>query len=626
MSSYEGSTEQLPVYTTPEQEKEQSKPPSSKRQSTRLKGYADRAVAKFQTARFEKDKTYSVMRDRNWVDIVTDSKALFHNYRKKPDWKDEWQANISDITTHSKIMALVAIQVANRMMPTFVARRGRDVESEVYASIYNSIADYINNTERNAQMDYMFTSMLGMRDGTALKFIGFQDSDHYTGLDVRFMNIDEAFPGSMKEFNQEKQPRFIWRVVQPFDEFTSTHTGSKWIDVDKVCPAGEIYGKWRDFFNISEDLPKNMVEKLIIWDKIYNEFVVVANNILISKPGTKLSDIQRDKMIPVVKYASEAYDPGVYPGRPVPDLMRDNQEGIDFLFNSMYDTTLLSTMKPTLVGGVNDLAEDYWYPAALKQVADVNQVKQLDFDGVDLNAFRILKELQDRNVFVSVDPSQQGVAMGNRTATEVERANQAQRLKTALLSLMVGDSQLYEFRLLCRLIKDKYIDNEKFRPFIIEHTKLLSDDNGTRIVDFTDQLPPTDQFGYSPKLAVENAKIKGPSEIIKASAKKVREFEVDVKIDFDNPPNRLLERAGIRDYVNTKLPIALQRPDLLDAAALLEEEARATPGLNWEKVRGKKNNQPMGMGAGQDGALPRLSNLGAGAPPLVTNSPLGAGA
>ena len=586
---------------------EKKTPPAAKRQSQQFKAVADSVFNKFEQMRINRDRGYSYFRERNIVEYVSDSQERFNNYKRKPDWKEPWQANISDITTHSKLMAMAAVLVANRLVPKYYPRFSRNLFATVKASIYQSIAEYITTVENNGEIDDMFITMLSMRDGTCQQFLGYQENEYYKGIDARFIPVEEGYPGDMKKFDTKDQPRFIWRVTQQYDVFKANHQGSNFIDVNKVSRAGTIYGQYDSFFNITRDLSEDQVEKLILWDKVHNEFAIVANGILITKPGMKLTDVNKDREIPVIKWVSEAYDPHFYYGRSVPDLMKDNQDAIDFLFNAMFDKEILAVMRPVLVGGVNDLLDDFWSPGAIKKVMDVTQVKELNIQGADLNAFRILKELQDRNVFASIDPSAQGISLGRgKTATEVERVNQAQRLKTIMSNILLGDGQIRKHRLLKRIIKEKYLKNNKFEPFIVENTGLSNGKTGTRSIEITDEIPEKTQFGFSPQLFAENAMIPGESEVIKMSEKEFENFEVDIKIDLDVPMSRPAQKAAVRDYVATKLPVAFQRPDLLNPLALLKKEAEVTDGIDWNEIRGEQeSNQNLPTAEGE-GALPTL--------------------
>ena len=138
---------------------------------------------------------------------------------------------------------------------------------------------------------------------------------------------------------------------------------------------------------------------------------------------------------------------------------------------------------------------------------------------------------------------------------------------------------------------------------------------GTRILDITSKKPQTDRFGFSPELAGRNATIKGESEIINISEKDFEKFEVIEKIDFDAQVNKGLKRASIRDYVASHLPLAIERPDLLNPTALLEEEAKQVPGIEWSKVRGGTGEK---LKPAMSEALPTLANQGS----LPINSPL----
>ena len=593
-------------------------------QDPKSRDIVSRVMKKFWMMQRERDQAHPFLRERTLLEYVNDSNMRFNNYRIKPNWKEDWQANISDITTHSKLMAINAQALGGRRVPRFEPRFNRDIYSMVKASLYDNLYRYTDTVERNGEIDDLFAMLRAQRDGTVLQYEDYENNELCQGVDVRFIPIGEAFPGSIREFEMKRQTCFVWRPVMKYYDFEYSHANNKYYqDIGLVKAAGAYSKIEREYFDISADVLEDKVEKVIYWNRIDNEFCIISNGVLITKPGLKLTDIRLDRKIPIAKGVFEPYDNYYFWGRSLPDLMKDNQDAIDFLFNAMFDRELLAVMKPILVGGLQDLTEDFWYPGAIKNVMDVNQIKELGFDGADLNAFRILKELQDRNTFASIDSSGQGIALGRKTATEVDRATQAQQLKNAMFNILYGDYQLQKAELRTATISKYYIKNNKFDPFIIENTKLTDGRMGTRQVEITNQLPARDMFGYSPTLKAKNSTIRGNSEIIQIAAEEMKDFEVKVSISLEPEVSRPMEKAMIRDYVNGRLPIALQRPDLMNAEALLRKEAEIIPGIRWDEVKGEAKPSPLQNIGGPDAEIPSLAaGSGSGMQTAVPNSPL----
>jgi len=583
-----------------------------------------RIRSRFETFRTDRDNIHPQFRRRTLLEYVDDSNQRFNNYRLKPDWKEEWQANISDISTHSKLMAINAQMMANRRTVTFSPRFSKNLFAKIFASIYENIYYYIDTVERNGEIDDMLALMKAQRDGTILQLESYEDSETKKGVDVRLIPIVEAFPGNIREFNMMRQTEFIWRPLMRYEDFMAAHKG--WRDVKLVKRAGNLQPFEKEFFDVSQNLSSDQVEKIIYWNTIDDEFAIVANGVLITEPGLKLSSILKvkkaDLRIPIAKGVYEPYDNNFFYGRSLPDLMRDNQDAIDFLFNAMFDKEMLAVMRPLLVGGVNDLTEDVWFPGAIRNVMDVDQIKELGFEGPDMNSFRILKELQDRQNFISVDPTAQGVAPGQRTATEVMRATEAQQLKNSLFNILYGDFQKQKAELRTLTIRNHYIKNDKFKPFIVDNVKLTDGRLGSRNIEITSKLPPRDRFGFSPQLATENAFINEPSEIIKVSEKTLKDFQLEIRIDLEPAITRPIQKAFIRDYVNQNLQVALARPDLINAEALLKKAAEITPGVDWDEVKGNQQQQSLvpGMTEGQVPPLQGAPNIQPQTSPL--NLPL----
>ena len=555
------------------------------------KEIAQHVWERFDRFRNDRNQSFHYFGNKTLLDYVSDSNALFNNYRLKPEWKEEWQANISDPTTHSKLMAIAAQLILSREMPRFGPRFDFDFYSKIKADLYKDIYDWtetagIDEGARDGLIDDLFALIRAMRDGTVIAFEGYKKTRVFDGIDFQFVPLDDFYPGNIMKFHIEDQIECVWRSVMLESDFTERYPSSKWMDVNKVKTKGNITSEGLSFFNISQDLSQDEVEVLRYFNREADEFFVVANGILITPPDSKLSTRRKDKdkKPGFIKTVYEAYDDHFFYGRSLPNVQKDTQEAIDFLFNAMFDKEILSVMRPILLGQNNDLTEDYWYPGATAYVNDVMQVKELGFEGPDINAFRMLKELKDRQNLV-LDPTQQGIALGARTATEVTEAAQAAQRIYALFNVMINSFRLQKARLRIGTIQQYLLHNKKFTPFLIHNTRLSSGKQGLRKIKITERISPRDEFGYSPVLAAENALIEGESEIVEIAASELENFSIKIKIDM------LPESRFIRAYKKERfMAVALQRPDLYDQKTVGDMFAEEM-GIEPDKVRKKEESE-----------------------------------
>lgn len=593
-------------------QEEEKKEPVSPQGNTEQK-IATRIFRNFLKWRDNRNMSFAYFRGRTCLEFWDDCEQRFNNYKVKPDWKDDWQANISDITTHAKLMAIVAQSTVNRYKPVFSPRFGRDFVSELRSQILQDIYDFTESGSgsgtRNGELDNLLITLNTAKFGTTIGFEGYKKTSLYEGIDSQIIPLEDYYPSDMTKFAND-QVRCIWRSIISEDEFDENF--SAWHQYDKVAirvKAGD--SQPTTFFNISNEIQDKQIELLRYFDKLNDEFYITANGVLITKPDSTLSARRKDKELGFWGTLFEPYGQFTF-GRSLPDLMKDNQDGIDFLFNAMYDKELLAVMRPMMVGGVNQIVDDYNYPGRMVNVNDVTQVKEYPLAPPDLNSFRILKELQDRQHFVAVDQVSQGVSMGKKTATEVERAQEAAKRLSSILGTFVKHGLVQKARLRTGIILQYLIKSPKFRQFVSENVKLFETGKaGARTIRIKPkgQLAPTTGMGFSPRLAAEVGIMRGGArgnEIIEMTPEQIADFEykIDVKAPSSIEMSPALKRAFDIQFSQT----AFARPDVYDQNAVAKDYAEAM-GKDYEEVRVKEGEQPIMPEEGAGGAPPQVPSL-----------------
>lgn len=517
------------------------------------KKIADRVWQQFDKFRRNRNLSYRYFRGRNIYEYINDSNAAFNNYKLKPDWKDEWQSNISDITTHAKLMAIIAHIVTTNLAPEFESTNLANVISTLKAGLIQDIYNWTDTSIRNGQLDLLFMALKSAREGTSIGFEGWKKTALYEGIDSQLVSIEDFYPGDMTKFRMQDQLKCVWQTVMNKDDFDEGF--SKWYNFKLVKTRGEVNQEESSFFNISTDVFDDQVEILRSFDLLNDEFHVTANNILITKAPSKLSSRLKSKKLSFWKSVYEPFDDKFFFGRSLPDLLWDNQEAIDFLFNAIFDKETLSALKPILVGGVNQLMSDYWFPGRQIQVSNVDQIKEMPVEPPDMTAFRVLKELQDRSHTISVDQVSSGIALGRKTATEVERAQEAARKIYTLFSIMLKDAIQQKAEIRGKVIVQYLLKSPIYKDLVLRNVKLHEGKIGTKVLRIKDEnkLSQRNQYGYSNKLAMENASILGPSEIWEFTPKELENFNfhVTVKVASSIEMSQALKKAFV-DRFTTK--------------------------------------------------------------------------
>ena len=571
-------------------------------QSQRDQQISMRVWDAFDKYRRNRNLSFSFFRERTPIEYWNDSDMRFNNYRIKPAWKDEWQANISDITTHAKLMAIVANVVGNNYKPVFESRKGFTIASQIKAMILGNIYEYTDTEIRNGYLDLLFTTIKAARQGTVIGFEGWKKTTLSEGTDAVIIPLEDFYPADIGIFDINEQLKCVWRSVITKDKFDDEYSG--WYNKEKVNVKMNMGSEEATFFNISMDVLDDQVELLRYFDLINDEYFVIANGILIIDPksaGAKLSNRRSDKRMGFWKVVYEPIDDHFFYGRSLPDLMRDNQDAIDFLFNGMFDKEILAVMRPILVGGVNQLTSDYLYPGRPIQVADINQIKEMQFEGPDLTSFKILQELQNRNMLASVDASQSGVASGRKTASEVERAQENAKKILSLFNSMVSMGIEQKAKLRTDVNIKFLMKSPEYREMIMDNIKLNFNYGIGRLVlrlKGSSKLPNRSESGFSPDLQQESQQAGGNTQIFEIDPKEFVNFKYSVKVStasvVEQSPalkkaftDRFLERAAASQWYP---PDVLKRIDVENNKDVLGQYA--------DDLLAEKNPQPPGAPGG----------------------------
>ena len=564
-------------------------------QSVKDKEIADKVWFNFDKWRNNRNMAFANFKNRTLFEYLNDNQARFNNYREKPSWKEEWQANISDITTHAKVMAIVANVLSVRMKPEFYSTFKKDMFAEVKAKILQSIYEYIDKNEINGDLFDLFVTLKTARDGTCITFEGYKKTKLYEGIDAQIIPLEDFYPSNVAEYDIQKQYKAVWRSIVSVDDFDDYY--SDYYNYDKVKEIMSVDGEEKTIFKISNDIGQDQIEILRYFDLLNDEFFVTANSILIIKPDgiqNKLSKRRNDKKMGFSKTVYEPFDDFFY-GRSMVDLMSDNQDGIDFLFNAMFDKEILAVLRPILVGGQNSLSNDYMYPGKVTSVLDTTQIKELAITSPDSVAFQVLQELQNRQQFVTTGTAQSGVSEGGKTATEVERAEEAARRILTLFNVLLADGIKQRAMLRADIIIKYYLNKKGLEPLILENVKLISGKTGTQIIKVKpkDKLAPVvNEYGMSNELMEENTNIPTESEIHEITPNFFKDYKYGISVRTPSVVeySNALQKAFDREFFTT----AIQLPDLFDKKAIAKRYSESM-NQNWEELKSNEE-QPQQMG------------------------------
>lgn len=589
-------------------------------QTGKEKKISDLVWRKFSIAQRRRNRAFTQFRNRTLIQVIDDSSAIINNYQLKPDWKEDWQANISDSSTHAKFVAILAQMVSMNFRGIYTPHNAADFEARIVADILNDLNKYVDTVERNGKIDTMFMFMRALREPIVIGWEGYRNDKLVKGIDSRFINPQEFYPQYVNKFGIKAQGHCFLRQILEEEEFHLLFDDDFPL-AKKVQTAGNIRSEETPLFEISPDIEDNYIEVIRYFDKVDNQYHIRANGILLTPLGTKLSDIrpegEKDLELGFYVGGYEPFGDDFFYYRPFPDILKDNHEAIGFMFNAMFDQTLINVMRPLLSGGINELVDDYFGPGKVVQVADVTQMKWLENNTLDLTAFRVLQELQNRNTFASIDPTSQGkVSLSSPTATEIERVQENARKMFVLFQTVIEDAINMKYYLRGFALKNKYVDNPDFKQFILQNTGLPNGRTGTKVVRLLNKVNrSTDKLGFSPELAQENKKISEESGIIEITKNKIKNFKFRVGVTLDTPiqmsvslRKAFLDRFTTKAYTMPQIfdPMVVKRIDVENNKDVIGEYAD-------ELLREKEMQQPNPledmMGGNNNPAMPNLKKM-----------------
>lgn len=591
----------------PEEKKEPVNP-----QSLTDQGISSRLWLDFDKWRRNRNLSWPQFRNRTIYEYLNDNNQRFNNYRIKPAWKEEWQANISDITMHAKLMSIVAGVVQSNFTANFSPRNKADMISQIKCQLKQDLYEYTETEVRNGKIDLLMTCLNTAREGTCIGFEGWKKSAMYEGIDAQFVPLEDWYPADMTKFFMKDQYKAVWRSVITKDDFDDSFHGC--YQFDKVKIRSNVNTEERQFFNISDDIVQDQVEILRRFDLLNDEYFVTVNGVNIIKPGDNTSklSIRRKGRVKTMGFWKTVFEmfPNFFYGRAFPDLLKDNQDAIDFLFNGMFDSALVSVMKPIIYGGTNSLTSDYWFPGRPIQVSDINQIKELQISGPDIVSFKILQELQKNNIIASfTDDVSSGVATGRKTATEVERSQEQAKKIHGLFGTMIADAIEQKAKLRVGTILQYMVKSPIYKDLILNNVNLpMQKATGTKVLRVRSQnkMAPKDQFGHSPQLFRENAMIQGKSEIWEFDPKELEDEDFSVKVTaattIDQSP--ALKRAFL-DRLTTKY---FAMPNVFNPIKVAQIDVDNNKDVLGPNTDGLINESQGGAMPGQEGGAPGAGN------------------
>ena len=330
----------------------------------------------------------------------------------------------------------------------------------------------------------------------------------FEGLVLENIPINEVYVDPQArtiQGNTYKARYVIQRKLMHIDDFRAVY-GSRpnAFNVDKVKPLG-AYDEKHDYFirQTTDTSDNNLVEVLIYESELYDEYAVVANDILVEHhpmPFNKKYSIYKLDLIPI---------PHQFYAAGIADLLQHTQEAEEILFNLMLshayraiDSTFI--VDKSIYGEWTQAymeADNKFIPVSTLDGKPLSsKVMQLKQEPISFDVVRLVDMMQkNETMSTQIDPSQMNLQMVSRTATAtLSQKEQADMLIYAFLDQFevtftyLGKQVLYLLKEVVLNSKLEKVGNveqaeEKIINIRLQGEEIVEDKEGIRIEKLSDK-------------------------------------------------------------------------------------------------------------------------------------------
>lgn len=515
--------------------------------------------------------------DRSLKDFIDDSQLRLNGYvpSRRSQGKEPWQSNMVHPVTRNKFKAILASFALTVPEVRITAQNERQQEDQNRASLMRSLVNYsYDNSDK--EQEAFFEAWENCEKGTVITYDGYLRArskrkiitsyDPTTGeIETKEEEIEtdnqcvnfiiplmNMYIKDWTIFDIQKQPALCWVERMDVDSFENEF--GKYKKFELVKTSNQLTDKnendlfFKEFWQ-ERDKNDEPIEVVRYFNKGKDEFIILANGVLLFESPLILG--KKKKWYPFAKTVFEPLATDFFYGNSLPNTLMCEQDVINTLYNMTLDKTYRSMVKPRIVGMVNkddfDLEDQNISVDTQMYVQDVQQVKELDVQGVTASELQMIQLISRGLDQSSVDENQSGnTRPGNVTAREVVIADQnAKRLKGILYlfmtSLWTQKVKLRIVNILTYYTQEKIgraIGDDKskaFNTFMVQNEELSGGQKGTLGVRFVENQKdlPTQSALDVEEYEMEKRSGK-PVEIVAITSDFLDDWQYDVKIESES--------------------------------------------------------------------------------------------
>jgi len=545
---------------------------------------------------------------RNCVDYWNDSEKRANSFSLKPDYKEDYQQNVFNGITNAKLMVYVAQNINQESRLQFKPLVGSNKVFHWFSKFFGEIYNYIFGIIINEKMEKLKRALSCLTFGTIIVRTDYnkkRDKFSRPIVDLRNYYFENVYNNTIQQPATE-------RLVLEWREFVKRFDG--WEDTDIVPKYDDVFSlSGENQFNISEHLLGDKVEILIDYDPDNKLYHITANGILITPTHSPFPkrwlDEDGNAIMPFAMSKFELFATNFVYGRSLPDKLQNMQDIDNKLWNMTLDQLALTINAPLLVGMGNDdiVAGNYLTPGSVWQLDQPEKAKWLQGGEPGMAVFRAIEKIEgslDR--MSNIDPNQQGIAVGQRTATESKIAARSADVISGLFNFMMDDLEQQLAEISIPQIKQA-LGSKTLKEFVTENVKLIDPqfkgELGTRVLRVENQVE-QQPFGRSEQLAQESGLVDKKAEIFTIAKNWLDKFKMRIEILPDI--NSQEEKRVKKTQFATLILGSVQDERREKAIGVMAEEAGLDP-TEWVKEMSDEQKTMAGMSPEMQNAMQQQS-------------------
>lgn len=495
-------------------------------QSKKAKKAISFVLRHLQSAMDERGQTRHHFNDRTLKSFLDDNEKRANSYTpdRASQGKADWQANFFHPTTRNKLKAVVASMVQTIPKPIITAVNSKNNVDVRAADIIREIVRDSWMRDGNPEVENFFDIWTAVIQGTLIKYEGYLKTKKSVkfvksiGLNGKVdigeedtivedqpyeecISLMELYIGDFFIRDIQKQPFLIRRKVYQGNDFRNEYGHLE--HFKHVKPKDNAKDSDTDTFfteNWKQRVGDGEYEVLRFYSVPLNRYIIIANGICLLDVPMLWGKLK--KRYPFSKTIFEPFaERSFFYGNSLPNSTLGEQDVINSLYNMVVDKGYRSILKPILAGAGNhdafDFEDDVRHYDTVIEVEDVQQVKNLDIEGLNAADTRLMELMEKGIAASSVDQLQSGVAERGITARAVVIANEnARRLRTIFLLLLsdfwVQKTKLRILNLILHYsqpIVEEVVGEEKAREYkslLIKDSELSWGKKGTLAVEIVE--------------------------------------------------------------------------------------------------------------------------------------------